>query len=348
MTRHPNKIHFTSGIGINIALLLSSLLISVLSTEIGLRFLGYQPWIINEVKTVVEPGGKFFVKHPTLGYTHLPGTFRVTLQDGYSFKVTHLDNTLRVTHPLESYDFKRQKDEFWIFGDSITHGWSLNDKETYPWLLQENLPEYEIVNFGVSGYGTLHSFLQFQDALKTQKKPKLVVVAYASFHDRRNTFLRERRKRVAPHNKLGPLVQPYARIDTDGNLTYYMAEVEYNEIPLMRYSALVHLFEEIYNETEDRLYNSHEVSQAILKEFYRLAQENGVEFVVAGIASDPLTSDMLAYCRGEGITTIDISIDLDIPGNRNLPHDPHPSATANKQYAQKLEAFLRDTFLRGD
>ncbi len=45
--------------------------------------------------------------------------------------------------------------------------------------------------------------------------------------------------------------------------------------------------------------------------------------------------------RSEGILTADMWVDLDIEGNRNLPHDRHPSAIANRQYAWKLMEFLR-------
>ncbi len=54
---------------------------------------------------------------------------------------------------------------------------------------------------------------------------------------------------------------------------------------------------------------------------------------------------MLEYAKELGIMAVDISVDLNMEGNRNLPYDPHPSAIANKQYAQKLEAFLAGAVL---
>jgi len=48
----------------------------------------------------------------------------------------------------------------------------------------------------------------------------------------------------------------------------------------------------------------------------------------------------------EGIATVDISVDLKIPANNNLPHDLHPSAIANRQYADKLDGFLEGTVLK--
>jgi hypothetical protein len=328
-------------------LFLAILSVSVLiSAEFLLRLKGERPFQTTHVEIDVEPGGRFFAKHPTLGYTHIPGQFRITLKGSHSFTVTHRNNTLRITHPLETYRPESSKDEIWLFGGSFTHGWSLQDKETYPWLLQKSFPKYEIVNFGVSGCGTLHSLIQFQEALKKRKNPRIAMIAYASFHDSRNTFLRSRRKAIAPWVRLGPLLQPYARIKKGDSLIISMATVEYHEFPLMRRSALFHFIEKRYNRIEDRFYESRKVSQAIITDFYRLATLNGIRLIILGVTSDPATFDMLEYAQSQGIDVADISVDLSKKENTNLPVDGHPSARANVQYALKLETLLNKLELK--
>jgi hypothetical protein len=317
--------------------LVFTLALAVVS-EVVLRLSGIGPWTKKDAGIRVEPGGTFFTPHPTLGYTHLPGSFQVTLPDGYSFHVTHLPNTLRVTHPLDTYPSTGDKEEIWIFGCSFTHGWALNDEDTYAWQLQQMLPEYEVVNFGSNGYGTLQSLIQFREALPT-RKPKVAVLAYASFHDARNTFLRKRQKAVAPWNKLGPLMQPYASVDRDGRLHYAMADVVYREFPLMRRSALAHFIEITYNNYEAWRTDSRAVTEALIDEMAALAKANGVEFVVAFISGKPY---MMDYTRSRGIPTVDISVDESLPENTNRPHDNHPSALANRKFAETLEAFLRE------
>ena len=318
--------------------------IFVISAEIIVRLKGVRPWQTPELGIQVSPGGRFFSKHPSLGYAHIPGHFTVTLGTGYAFKVTHLPTTLRITHAADGYETPSAKEEIWLFGCSFTHGWSLNDEQTYPWLLQERFPEYEVVNFGVSGYGTIHSLLQFRDALKL-KRPKVAVLAYADAHDGRNTFLRYRRKEIAPWNQLGPLIQPYARLDGDGKLRYAMAEVEYREFPLMRHMALAHFIELKYNRYEYRLSQSHLVSEALVEEMGRLAKKHAVEFVVAGIVGEREIHKMLDFAQEHGIPSVDISVNLWIKEHTNAPHDGHPSAIANKGYADKLEAFLKAEIL---
>jgi hypothetical protein len=322
-----------------ITYLIFPIFLSTTSAEIILRVAGYKPWQIENLNVTVEPKGNFFTKDAELGYKHLPGKFKLTLNGNYSFNATHLNNSLRITHPLNTYNLQSNKPEIWIFGCSFTYGWSLNNNETYPWLLQAKFPNYEIVNFGVNGYGTLHSLIQFKQALQQGKKPKIAVIAYAGFHDRRNALLRARSKQMVAWNKLGILFQPDARLTDNGGFSYSMAKLEYREFPLMRVSALSHFLEINYNQLEEQMHKSREVSLAIIREFYSLAEANNVKLVVAGINAG--SAKMLEELSKEGIATIDISVDLKIPANNNLPHDLHPSAIANRQYAAKLGSFLQ-------
>jgi len=318
------------------------------AAELLARLTGIHPWAKADLQIHVTPGGRLFTPHPTRGYAQLPGAFVVTLPDGYSFTMTHLPSGLRITHPLATYTDTRSKPEIWIMGCSFTHGWSLNDQDTYPWLLQAQLPEYEVVNYGVEGYGTLHALLQLREALTTQPTPHMVVYAYASLHDERNTFLRNRRKTIAPWNGLGPLLQPHVWLDRHGHLHSAMATVEYTEFPLMRYSAFVHFLEMTYNRLEDSWYHSHQVSQRLLLEMAELANQYHVEFMLATIAEDARTREMLAFAQAQGLMGVGISVDSSRPEYTNQPHDSHPSSLANAHYAERLETFLRTNVLKKD
>ncbi len=309
--------------------------------EVGARLKGFKPYEVKALDIAVEPGGRLYAQDPVLGYKNLPGRFFVTLDGAYTFKVTNLPNTLRTTRPLDTYPSTVAKQEIWLFGDSITYGWSVNDDDTFAWLLQERFPDREIVNFGVNGYGTIHSLLQLRESLASGHKPETAVVAYASWADVRNTFIRGRRKMLAPAASLGPVNQPYARLNADGTIETFIDTVQYREVPLMRYSALINMLEEKYDSWEECHTKSHEVTKAILKEMADLCRSNGMTLAVAGLTSDPTTSDIMQYCDAQGIRTTSIWVDLTIKENNNLPFDSHPSAVAHRQYAQMLEGFLR-------
>jgi hypothetical protein len=291
----------------------------------------------------VDPGGKYFVKDSELGYANLGGKFTVTVYgpaSSYSFTVTHLPDGRRITHPLNSYVTGTKKPELWIFGCSFTHGWTLSDDETYPWLLQQELQDYEVKNYGVDGYSTVQSFIQFREMLSSSVKPAAVMVAYASFHDQRNTLTRNWRKMMVSYGHLAWQDFPYAVLDRNGSLKYNSRPLEYRQFPFMNRSALISLIEEKYDNALEPTYHSQEVSKAVLRDFFEVCKKNDIKFVVAGIYADSATSDMLTYCKSYGMTVTDISVDLNLPGNRMLPYDGHPSPTANKEYARKLGSFL--------
>lgn len=313
------------------------------SAELIVRYKGYSPYRVGDGSLPVEPGGRLSMPHPTLGHTGIPGSFVATLPTGYKFRTTHLANGNRITRPLDSYDAASQKPEIWIFGCSNTYGWSLSDEETFPWLLQERFPDYEVVNFGTKAYGTVHSAMQLREALKS-KAPEVVILAYAEFHDRRNTLSRLRRKAMAPNHKLAtPPVHPNARLE-NGELRYSVEPLEYQEFPLMRHLALSHYLEKAYMNHETKRHQNRAVTLAIITDMAELAGKHEASFMIAGI--EGATQETLDWAKDKGIPGVDISVDLTIKENSNRPHDHHPSAVANKKFADRLEAFLRENILR--
>jgi len=323
-----------------VAFLLVAVLVGGLA-EIALRLQGVKPWQRLEVDFRVQPPESLYVKHPTLGYANRPGTFTITLGDGYSFSLSNLANSHRMTHPLPPYGAAGTRDEIWIFGCSLTYGWSLNDEETFPWLLQERFPQYEVVNFGVNGYGTVQSLIQLREALACGRVPRAVLLIFASFHEDRNIFSRNRRRAVIPSRSIGQLFHPYARLGPDGQLEYYLGEISFQEFPLMRYSSLISFLEQKYNKLEEKHYRMRQVTRALLLEFMHTAGKRQIPVVVAGFTSGRPTHDMLSLLAEKGIKTLDLGVDLNIRENTNYPHDGHPGPRASRRCADRLEAFLR-------
>ncbi len=310
--------------------------------EVALRILGYTGTDSKpKLNIVVEPGNKYFKKDSILGYTHLPGTYNVTLNGNYTFVTSHLDNTLRATHPKEDDSIFIDLPKIWMMGGSITHGWSINDSETFPWLVQKKFyDDYEIINFGVGGYGTIHSLLQILNALKTQKKPEKIIIIYASFHDMRNAFSERRKKAVTSMNFLGPLTQPYASIDDNNKLQIHNIDtVVYKEFFLADKLALINFLENVYLYFDGKFSNDKEITKAILLKISEICKENNIELIIAGVFPDQETLDMLKFCESKNINILDISV----PKSKeyvNLPHDGHPSPLANKKYSEKIINYI--------
>jgi hypothetical protein len=327
-----------------VAIIWTVILLSFLFlSEIVLRW-KVGPWSVRSPATqlLLEPAKNYYRKDAALGYLPEPGTFRITLPGPYSFRITHSQNGLRITRPLDT-DLDNRKKEIWIFGCSFTEGWTLNDEETYPWVLQAQIKNYEVVNFGVGGYGTLQSLIQLREAVKNGKKPAVAVLSYASFHDRRNTLARswmKTRMTYGPRLNLSDVQLPYMKWSANQTPELLYRPIEYHEVPFARYSALANTLDETYNRIVDQTYHDHDVSKAIIEEFAEFCRAQQIDFIVAGITSDSPTTEMLQYCKSRGMNTVDISVDLNIMANTNLPYDNHPSALADRHYAEKLRPVL--------
>lgn len=308
--------------------------------EIIVRLAGYRPWASADVGYAVEPGGRLFQLDSVTGYAHRAGRYHITFRDGYAFTVTHAPTTLRLTHPPDSTPAGAgRRDEIWIFGCSFTHGWAVNDSDTYAWRLQSALPAYEIVNYGVSGFGEVHMLRRFQAELARGAAPRAVVLAYGSFHDIRNTAGRGHRKVAVRYSRLPDMRLPMARLDDSRRLVVSMPVLEYAAVPLARWSALTNLIDDRYNAWEQRRLENAAVTRALIEEFARTARAHGVPLLVAGLDSSRATATLLAALRELGIAAADIAP----PRGRqytNLPHDGHPSPLAHRLYAERLARAL--------
>lgn len=312
--------------------------------EIFARIKGERPWTLyTDVQNIkMTPKTGLIIQQPELGFTNGPGVFRVKWNGAYSFTATIGKNHRRITRPTGSGTGAALKPEIWLFGCSITFGWGLNDNETFAWLAQEKLPGYKLENFGTVSYGTVDSLLQMRQEIRSGNKPAIAILMYGSLHDDRNTLARYHRKGLAPAlPNYNGVMFPYARFDKNEKLKYMRSEVKFTEFPLMRYSALAHFLETTYDTWEGKQYNAHEVSKAVIIDFYKLCKKNHVVFAVAGITGDEGTKEMIEFCNKKGIPAVDISIDLNAKGYI-IPRDRHPDARANEIYAVKLEGFINN------
>jgi hypothetical protein len=319
-------------------LALSSLAISLALAEVGARLLGHRPFEPETPQITVEPGGHYQAADPRLGYRHLPGKFRITFGNGDSWTVTHGADTLRITRPEGAPDPVGRA--IWIFGCSFIHGWGLDDSDTFAWKLQLALPSFDVRNFGVGGYSTLQSLLQFEDALERHPAPAIAVLAYAGFHDDRNTRTWSWREATFPYDEFGTTAQPYVRFGPSDELVYGFDSADYHDLRRLRHSALLYLLDNAYSRFAERNYRSHAVSQRLVAEFDRIAREHGVRFVIAGIWPDVGTLSMHLFARKKAIPFVEMTADPRLTKNK-IRFDDHPSAIANDHYTSTFLGFLR-------
>lgn len=309
--------------------------------EGAVRSNGDKPWDprskqIGERAPKVEPGGILFQRDDKLGFASLPGTFTVT-QSKHSFRATNLDRMHRALWPPGVTPPSGTRPGVWIFGDSTTYGWGLDDELPYAALLQQRHPELDVQNFAIGGYSTVQSLIQLEETLASgATPPRVAVLAYASSHAGRNLMLRNNRKEWFGSDALSPVL-PAARLQ-GGELRYGLVSMAYEPWPLMRDSALVNKLETLANKAQVLTHDANGVSRALLERFTETCRKHGIEFILAGAARESRTDAVLRWAADRGIPAQNIAVDLELPGNALA--DKHPSAKAHELMANALEPLV--------
>ena len=215
------------------------LTLSIISLEVMLRFFGYTPWKYIDDRTGINKSDD------TKGWIAKEGSHEIIASKEYMEKTTI--NILEEGNRFTGLDSKK-KEKIIIIGGSFTQGWGVNDNETYSFNLQTELKNYEIANFGQSGYGTVQSYLLLKEILNKYDNIKLVLYGFIDHHEYRNVaraeWLETLLKFSGKNNKLKPKI-PYAILDLENKITI-KDPISYIKLPLREFSALVTVIEKIY------------------------------------------------------------------------------------------------------
>ena len=151
-------------------------------------------WLVTRKEAAADSLGDrwsepspLFVPDSILGFTIRPGRYQIWARgpsnDTLQFVATVEGDSSRAT----SYDSRMNRGpEILVYGDSYTWGLDNDDVTTFPWILQELLPAFHVVNLAQNGYGTLHSLLQMQTHRERVRDAALVVLVYGRYFDERN------------------------------------------------------------------------------------------------------------------------------------------------------------------
>ncbi len=116
-----------------------------------------------------------YARHdPILGWRLKPG-----LKDLPAFKNKVISSNSKGIRGKREFPYERVpgKRRIVLLGDSFTFGTEVSDSETYAWYLQELMPDVEVINMGVFGYGFDQMLLYLrQEGVKY--RPDIVMLGY--------------------------------------------------------------------------------------------------------------------------------------------------------------------------
>lgn len=320
-------------------LLFISVVISFVAAEGILRLLGFQPWSYLSIDRN-EPS--IFEYDSVLGWKPREGRYIIPPYNssGSEIHVSILKTGLRKTYENQS-DIRDSRPKIIFVGCSFTMGWAISDFETFPWKIQKHFPSFEVLNYGVGGYGTYQSLLLLERVLPEMHDPHIIVYGFIENHEDRNVATGVWMEWLSSFARRSHVYFPYVTSDKSGKLYRRLPE-KYPTLPFREDLAVVALAEKALArfETFGREKQGRAVTQQLMLEMKELCARHGVEFAVALFDyGDEVKSDYLNFMKKNEIGAIDCFYprrdDLVVPG------EGHPNGKANSLWAECISDYLK-------
>ncbi len=239
-----------------------------------------------------------------------------------------------------------------IYGCSNTFGWGLDDKATYPWLVQSALPEQTVLNYGVSGYSLYQVFLSMERTLE-RDKPKVVVLGFSPGLEARSVSDHHYLRILSEEGAMSPSCQSVVRRNGKRTLKRFPLEA-YKYLPLSDSSPLIKLAERGLNrfffKSRGRGDARRMTTEHLLLMMSNLCKKHGAVFHVQYLVANTGYRNFL-HTAGFNWAPGPVDLDLcDAAGTylyRLSPFDGHPNATANREYADTLTPILHQLMESG-
>ncbi|MGO9519309.1 MAG: SGNH/GDSL hydrolase family protein [Candidatus Korobacteraceae bacterium] len=129
--------------------------------------------------------GKYSAYHPTRGWAVMPDIKNMTPFGKGKFVNTN-SKGLRSNAEYE-YAPTPGKQRILVLGDSFTFGTDVSDDETYSHDLESALPNTEVLNLGVQGYGQDQMLLYLKEE-GVKYRPEIVILGFAYMDTNRNLW----------------------------------------------------------------------------------------------------------------------------------------------------------------
>lgn len=143
----------------------------------------------NVVDFAADEPGEYLVPHPILGWHLQPGAHYEAAPDGHLIEIAYNQRGWR---DVERTPAPSDDPRIVVLGDSFMEGFTVPLEQSFHRVLQRELrprmPGLEVINLGVSGYGTLQELLAYRLEGRLYQ-PDLVLLAFYLHNDPRDNSL---------------------------------------------------------------------------------------------------------------------------------------------------------------
>jgi hypothetical protein len=291
---------------------------------------------INHLVKMSIDHGPLFAASDTLGFTILPGRYKVTEHfEGrkHVFDLTVTDAGRRAS----SYAPVKSAKRLLITGDSALFGWGVDDEGTVPWLMQSRLPDYEVLNLSLNSYSTVHALLQLQQIAPQIGPDDIVILEYHPASNALNAanstflrmFLNGYEMQLVDTAQLRAMKVPFGAIDADGRFS----------VGRIRLSCVVEAPTPECEHPPLSLEIEHQITERAFDEIIAL----NIRHLLVALLSGPDDDPVIVHLRSRGLAIADLRTVDGVPDDTDvIPTDKHSGPFWHRQaYGLLLRALQR-------
>jgi lysophospholipase L1-like esterase len=224
----------------------------------------------------------------------------------------------------------KQKPRIVVIGDSFVWGYDAEVEERFTDQLQQLMPEWEVVNMGVSGYGTDQELLLARQVL-AEYQPDIVFLMFCSHNDEEDN---------SSNRRYGGYYKPYfikqgSRLQLAGVPVPKSQNFYYSRSALLRGSRfaagalalairIAHPPIQVENPTVE-----------LLAEFKRLSVSQKAKFV---IGTTDASAHVEGFCLAEQVPCVNLATNLRYASEEY----GHWTPEGNRWVAERVQGFLRE------
>lgn len=302
--------------------------------EIIFRFLGHEP---RRIIVEEEHDPQWSQPAPVVGWINRRGKF---VSGEFGAAIMSFTEDGRRFDPAENASAAHK---IYIFGDSFSQGYGVDDFSTYSHFLNLKLGGV-VSNFGVGGYGAYQSLLRMRQVLSDPDKvrPKLVIYSLIQHHSSRDAALLNWILSLSTNDRAW-YVPPHLRYSRSGNSWIEMPAHEIAIWPFeTRLASIAALHKAFLGLTYDA---SIEEGKAATLHAIKLMQEEadkyGVRFLLVILEGTAHRSIKIRFNQDEIAHLRCVQDDLYSNPKKTTQYYGHPSVIAHKEWAECIGNWIK-------
>lgn len=275
----------------------------------------------------------------------------------FNFIITVNDFGFRTYDRKLDYTLKGNRKEKIIhaIGDSFTMGWGVNYETSYPALLEFNLPyNYRVLNLGLNGYGVIAATEKSKEIAQHFMPDGVVYLATENDYDDDDKAFDHSTKSTIIHALYDALnfFRQHTYIASTPFALYWwlyykeLIRVKPSDFPEKKsfHKFVIDNFTILdINTKQNKLMGKR--SKSALSKYSLYLKDRGIFFVVISHGQGPVSRDIHAFCKENGIDSYLVSV----PKSLRLNKEGHFNYIGNYKFAILVRNILRNEgFIQND